>query len=284
MCRSDIDDSFAAFGAAFIILAEATVASKPAEGAFDHPAARQYLEAFLTRWSLYDIQGDIERFAHPINQTSLLVNAVGPDLLQARNSFRQLEQHRLGTVVVLDAGSVNDDFQQIAHCVDDDVSLASVDPLEGIKPTLPTCFGGLDTLGVYHPGCWVFVTPSFPAVQSAQGGVDLSPSPIQAPFAVMVVDAVMIREVFGQVFPLTTGPDHVKNGVEHLAHIQFYGATSPLSFRNKQRFDDLPLLTGQVTGITLLFVIHCSPLLGMNRYELIALLLYQAGVSCSIFR
>jgi hypothetical protein len=29
-------------------------------------------------------------------------------------------------------------------------------------------------------------------------------------------------------------------------------------------------------------VIHCLPLLGMNRYELDALLLYQAGFSCGI--
>ena len=44
MCRSDIDNTLAAFGAALIVLAQATVASEPAEGAFDHPAARQNLE------------------------------------------------------------------------------------------------------------------------------------------------------------------------------------------------------------------------------------------------
>jgi hypothetical protein len=282
MCRSDIDNAFAAFDAALIVLAQATVASEPAECAFDHPAARQNLEAFLPRRSLYDIQGDIERFAHPIDQTSILVNAVSPDLLQVRNSLRQLQQRRLGAVVILDTSGMNDDVQQIAYCIDDDVSLASIDPLEGIKSSLPASFGCLDTLGVYHPGCCVFVTPSFLAFQFAQGGIDLSPSPIQASFAVVVVDAVMIWEVFGQVFPLTTGPNQVENGVEHLAHIQFYRATSPLSFRKQQRLDDLPLLIGQVTGITLLLVIHCSPLLGMNRYELVALLLYQAGFSCGI--
>jgi hypothetical protein len=31
-------------------------------------------------------------------------------------------------------------------------------------------------------------------------------------------------------------------------------------------------------------VIHCSPLLGVNRYELVALLLYQAGFSYGICR
>lgn len=283
MYRSDIDDAFAAFGAALIVLAQATVASEPAECAFDHPAAGQNLEALLARRSLYDIQGDIERFAHPIDQTSVLVNAISPDLLQARNSLRQLEQHRLGAVIVLDVSGMNDNIQEIAYRIDDNVSFAAIDPLEGIKATLPTRFGCLDTLGVYHPGCWFFVTLSFLAFQFAQSGVDLLPSPVQAPFAVVIVDAVVIREVFRQVFPLTTGPNHVENGVEHLAHIQFYGATSTFSFRNKQRFDDLPRLIGQVTGITLLFVIHCSPLLGMNRYELVALLLYQAGFSCGIY-
>ena len=62
MYRSDIDNAFAAFGAALIVLAQATVASEPAECAFDHPAARQHLETSLPRWSLYDIQGDIEIF------------------------------------------------------------------------------------------------------------------------------------------------------------------------------------------------------------------------------
>lgn len=284
MCRSDIDNTLAAFGAALIVLAQAAVASEPAECAFDHPSARQNLEPFLPRWSLYDIQGDIERFVYPIDQTTLLVDAVSPDLLQARNSLYQLEQHRLGAVVVLDVSGMNDNIQQIADRIDDDVSFAAIDPLESIKASLPTGLGGLDTLGVYHPGCWFFVTLSLLAFQFAQSGVDLLPSPVQAPFAVVIVDAVMVREVFGQVSPLTTGPNHVENGIEHLAHVQFYGATSTFSFRNKQRTDDLPLLIGQVTGITSLFVIHCLPLLGMNRYELDALLLYQAGFSCGICR
>jgi hypothetical protein len=94
----------------------------------------------------------------------------------------------------------------------------------------------------------------------------------------------MVREVVRQVFPLTTGPNHVENGVEHLAHIQFYGAASPFSFRSKQRFDDLPLLSGQVTGVTIPIMIHCSSLLGMNRDELIALLLSQAGFSYGVCR
>ena len=282
MCRSDIDNTLAAFGAALIVPAQAAVASEPAECAFDHPAARQNLEPFLPRRSLDDIQGDIERFVYPIDQTTLLVDAIGPDLLQARNSLHQLEQHRLGAVVVLDICGMNDNIQQIPHRIDDDVSFAAIDPLESIKASLPTGLGCLDTLGVYHPGCWFFVTLSFLAFQFAQSGVDLLPSPVQAPSAVVVVDAVMVREVFGQVSPLTAGPNHVENGIEHLAHVQFYGAASPFSFWNKQRSDDLPLLIGQVTGITSLLVIHCLPLLGMNRYELDALLLYQAGFSCGV--
>ena len=78
MYRSDVDDAFAAFGAALIVLAQAAVASEPAEGAFDHPVARQHLETLLTRRSLYNIQGDVERFAHPINQVSLLVIDLAP--------------------------------------------------------------------------------------------------------------------------------------------------------------------------------------------------------------
>lgn len=86
---------------------------------------------------------------------------------------------------------MNDKLQQIAYRIDDDVSLAPIDPLEGTKATLPASLRCLDTLGVYHPGCWVFATLSFLAFQFAQGGVDLLPGPVQAPFAVVVVDAVM---------------------------------------------------------------------------------------------
>jgi hypothetical protein len=43
---------------------------------------------------------------------------------------------------------MNDNLQQIAYRIDDDVSLAAIDPLEGIKATLPTSFGCFDTLGV----------------------------------------------------------------------------------------------------------------------------------------
>jgi inorganic triphosphatase YgiF len=45
-----------------------------------------------------------------------------------------------------------------------DLDRLATDLQEGIKALLPTSFGRLDTLGVYHPGCWVLF-PSGPLLR-----------------------------------------------------------------------------------------------------------------------
>jgi hypothetical protein len=69
-------NSFAAFGAVFTVLAQARVASEPDADAFDYPAVRQNLEALFARRSVYPIKSEPEPSARPLEQISVLVDAV----------------------------------------------------------------------------------------------------------------------------------------------------------------------------------------------------------------
>jgi hypothetical protein len=99
MNRSDVNDAFTAHSAFLIILAQATVAPEPGKGTFDDPAAGQDMESDLTRRPFNDLQDNIERFAHPVDATTVLVDAISPDLLQTGDRFRQLEQQLFGVVI-----------------------------------------------------------------------------------------------------------------------------------------------------------------------------------------
>ena len=57
-------------------------------------------------------------------------------------------------VTVLDVGLVDHGSHQQAHGVGQDVALAALDLLAGVKPARPAALGGLDALAVDHAGTW----------------------------------------------------------------------------------------------------------------------------------
>ena len=130
--------------------------------------------------------------------------------------------------------------------------LASLDPLAGVITSQPTGLGGLDALavdddstGFGHPA------PAFP-FQLAQGLVDPPPGSVIPPFAVVIVDAVVVGVVLGQVLPLTASTIQVKNGIDHLAQVQLRRTPRAFPFRGKQGPDDLPLFAVHIAGVPLL--------------------------------
>src|SRR6266511_4976018 len=94
-----------------IVLAETTELHQPAEGALDHPAARQHDKAFDIIGSFHDLQHPTPKRRNPSNKLSG-IPAVSPDQLKAGEGSLQSLQDQLGAVSILDTGAVHDHSQQ----------------------------------------------------------------------------------------------------------------------------------------------------------------------------
>jgi hypothetical protein len=161
-------------------------------------------------------------------------------------------------MIVLNTSSMDDNFQQIAYGLCYNMAFAPIDLLAGIITAFSTCFGRFGALSIDHSGGRVFVTALSLAIHFAQCGVHLLPSAILAPFAAVIVHAVVVGIVLGQVLPLTTGADYVEDGINRLTHIEFYGTPWPLLFKGQQWLDNVPLFVSHVAGVKSLFVRQCS--------------------------
>lgn len=175
----EINHAFTTVGATLAVLAEATVTrpegTRPSERTLRHPAPRHDDEALLVWGTLDHIKGNLPRVAHPLDQAVLLVHAVRPDALEGVDGFGDFAQDVLGAVIVLDVGSVDHDFEQVADGVHHDVAfgnpLGAVDPFAGIKaagcPLGATGFRRFGALTVDNGGTWVRLTLPFGSLLGA---------------------------------------------------------------------------------------------------------------------
>ena len=119
---------------------------------------------------------------HLFDQTAILVDGVGLDLLETGHGFNHSLQNRLGTMIILNLSRVHGYFQQTTDCVHDNASLAPIDPLECEAP-LSISFGGLGTLCVNDTCTRIRISTTFLTIQLAQGRVDLFPGTTRARFS-----------------------------------------------------------------------------------------------------
>ncbi len=107
------------------VLGEAPAATQPGEGALDDPPFWQNLEA---------------------------LGAIGEDMAQPGKAVADGLQQLGRAVAVLDIGAMDDQCDQKAQGVGDDMALAALDLLAGVKATDSAAFGGLDRLAVDRAG------------------------------------------------------------------------------------------------------------------------------------
>src|SRR5262245_24904370 len=236
MNRSKIEHSFTTFGAMFIIFTQPPVTAQPGKGPLDNPATRQNLEANLIGFTLHNFQDNIETIPNPVNQAIFLVHSIGPQLLEGRNGLAQLVQNQFGPLVILDVGGMNDHLQQITDRINYNMTFAAFDLFAGIVASFSAGFGGFDTLAVDHSCARIYGPSSFETLLLAQDTVNPLPSPIHCPFAVVIVDTVVVGVLFGQILPLATSSGHIEDGVHHLPQIQFHGSTGTPTVQGQQRF------------------------------------------------
>jgi hypothetical protein len=117
-------DGFA--GMTFEVLGETAAVADPGKGPFDDPAFGQDDEA-MEIGALDDFQlprtGPGDRLGH----FQPLVAAIGVDALDEGEGTAGLAQHGGGAVAILNIGGMDDDAQEEAKGIDEDVALASFD-------------------------------------------------------------------------------------------------------------------------------------------------------------
>ena len=190
-------------------------------------------------------------FLDPIDELAS-VASIGPDPLDGGRRFvPQALQDQLGTITVLDVCGMDDNGQQIAHGIDNNMPLAPFDPLACIIAAHPARFGCLDTLTVDDGRTGVRVTITRFPVALAQNCGDLTPRAVKAPLTEVIVHAVTVWIIARQILPLATAAHNIENGVDHPAHVQFKWASRSIVLQWQQGPNQSPFCIIHVAGVTL---------------------------------
>jgi len=133
---------FAVSDETLVIFGKPAVVVEPTEGAFDDPALREQHESLHVIRSLHDLQR--ASAADPLDPEDELsrIPAICPDEQKRAEKFVLLRflQDELGTVSILDIGSMDNECKDETNRINEDMSLPSGDLLAGIVPMLVPFF------------------------------------------------------------------------------------------------------------------------------------------------
>ena len=108
---------------AFVVARRPAAAADPGQGPLDGPTLRQHHEAVLVA-ATNDLQAPGAGPRHGGGHLRPLVARIGHQSLDEGEQATGLPQHGLGAIAVLNVRRVDDDAQQQAERVDEDVPLA----------------------------------------------------------------------------------------------------------------------------------------------------------------
>ncbi len=131
--HSEANEGGGSASVALEVARQAAVASDPGERAFDDPAFGENDEA-MQLISFDDLQRPSSGLCDGCGQLRSLVAGIGEDALEEREeAARAPIKDKLSAVAILHVGRVDDDIQQEAERVDEDVPLAARDFLARIE-------------------------------------------------------------------------------------------------------------------------------------------------------
>ena len=122
--HSDSDPRLGGLRQGLKVFTQSPRAIEPAERAFNYPAPLYDLKALGVPGTFHDHQGPLERRRHPRDELAG-VPAIGPDQLQSREAGDQRRQHLFGPIAVLNPRRMDDDDEEQAEDIDDNVALAA---------------------------------------------------------------------------------------------------------------------------------------------------------------
>ena len=125
---------FAALNQRLIVFGKPSILAQPGERSLNNPSLRK--DDKLVRLRAFDDFDDPAVPAdRPVDKLAG-ITAIGPDDLQAPPSRTQLPDQQLAAVTVLDVGRVNDQREDQAERVNDDMALAPLGFLARIVPSV----------------------------------------------------------------------------------------------------------------------------------------------------
>ena len=123
------------------------------------------------------------------------------------------------------------DIKEIAQRVDDNVALATTDFLASVVAAVNSRTSGFDALTVDDPSARIGSATLPFAFKAGKREIELAPSAIVFPLAIVIVHAVVIRVVLGQVIPLTTCTDEIVDRIDDGSQVQFKRTPTPFPLR-----------------------------------------------------
>ena len=101
-----VNPGLAGFGQFLVVFAESSAPTQPGQCALHHPPAGQHLEVVAVRTAAHHLQQPTAGRPSPRDQLAG-ISAVSPDDLEPRETAQQSAQHQLGSVPVLNTGSMH---------------------------------------------------------------------------------------------------------------------------------------------------------------------------------
>lgn len=221
--QADIGDEHPGFGGSdgFLeVLCKSSAPAEPRESAFHHPSARQNLEAFGLVGSLDDLQRELTDLLQRALQLWSGIAAVSEDMAQPRPALQDSFQHVGGAITVLNVGGMDDQTDQQAKRVDDDMTLATHDLLAGIEAPYSAALRGPDRLAVNDAGCGAGL-PAFPFACSHDECIaDGVQQPLVTPSVEVFLHRRERRKVLRQQPPCAARRSQIQQRVHHLAQVR----------------------------------------------------------------
>jgi hypothetical protein len=106
MNHGNLNPCLTGLGQFFIVFAQPPTPPKPGQGALHYPPPRQHLKLVAVQRTLDDLKQPATEGACPLHKLSS-ISPVGPNQLEPRESPHQFRKHQLGSITVLDVGSVD---------------------------------------------------------------------------------------------------------------------------------------------------------------------------------
>ena len=243
----DIDPGFGAAFGGFIIPNQTALVHQPAEGTLHHPAAGQHFETRQLVRTLDDFNVELGTPAlDPVGKGRSALAAIDPEQAQPVKPDQHTGQQGLRPVPFGDAGRRHVHAQEQAQCVDQQVALASFDPLGRIVTDRTTVGSGLHTLTVEDGRRGAAAFARGVAHAGPETGVESLPGVIPRPLPKDMVDGFPRGKTLGQQAPLNAPFDDIKNRVEDAAPVG--GRSSAFLAHGEHGVEEGPLGIGQ-TGV-----------------------------------
>jgi len=133
--HSHIDHRFTAIGQRFIIFAESTVFGEPTKGSLHNPAFGENLKIMKVT-PLNNINNPMELLLGPRHKGTT-ITAIGPDQLQSRTPSTKLAQDLFAAGMVLNVRGMNDQGNNQAKRIDQNMTFTPLYLLARIVATVP---------------------------------------------------------------------------------------------------------------------------------------------------